>query len=324
MRSSTCVIGLGLIGGSLLRALSATGHQVSGYDASPDIRALARASGPGWRIAETVDEAMAGADVVILAVPFPAVVPALDEIATARYRGVLSDVTSVKGPVRRLVAERFPQARYVGGHPMAGKEVSSFAASDPGLFTGCAWALTLDPGTDQQRGQLADWLGMADLVTGLGARVVPVTSAEHDAAVALISHLPHLVASGVAAVAGTGLPATLAAGSYRDGTRVAASQPGLVAGMCGGNAAALGPALDLFITRLSEARRLLDNADPVRTLAGWLHDGHHARTGWPPRPGPVDELPVSEEELLRLGRDGGWVTAVAADRRTVSAVRPLR
>jgi len=319
VRSRTCVLGLGLIGGSLLRALSKAGHPVSGYDASPDTRAAARAADPGWRIADTVADAAADAAVVVLAVPLPGVPAVLDELAKARYQGLVSDVTSVKGPVRALIAERFPEARYVGGHPMAGKEVSGFAASDPGLFTDCAWALTLDPDR-----RLDDWLHLAELVTELGARVVPVTTEEHDTAVAVISHLPHLVASGIAAVAGTGLAATLAAGSYRDGTRVAASRSALVAAMCGGNAQALGPALDELLARLSQARRILDGPDPVRALTGWFGEGHLARTAWPPKPGPAADIPASEPELLRLGRDGGWVTAVSPDRRTVTGVRPAR
>jgi prephenate dehydrogenase len=316
------VIGLGLIGGSLLRALSTKGGSVTGYDASPEVRAVARAADAGWRIAGTVAEAVTGVDVVVLAVPLPAVPAVLDAITATGYQGLLSDVTSVKEPVRRLVVARSPQVRYVGGHPMAGKETSGFAAGDPELFTGCAWVLTVEPTTGP--GQLDDWLGMAALVTGLGARVVPVSSAEHDAAVALISHLPHLAAFGIAAVADTGLASTLAAGSYRDGTRVAVSRPDLVAAMCGGNTAALKPVLERFIARLSEARQLLDEPDPVRALTGWFGDGHQARTGWPPDPGPPGEIPVSVGELLRLGRDGGWVTDVSADRRTVTVVRPLR
>jgi prephenate dehydrogenase len=92
--------------------------------------------------------------------------------------------------------------------------------------------------------------------------------------------------------------------------------------MCGGNAGALGPAVDELIARLSEVRRLLDGPDPVRALTGWFGDGHLARTAWPAKPGPAHDIPVSEDELLRLGRDGGWVTAVSADRRAVTVVRP--
>jgi len=121
-------------------------------------------------------------------------------------------------------------------HPMAGKESSGFLAGGPQLFDGCAWVLCLEPGDTD----LTDWLTLAGLCTSLGARVVPVTAAEHDRAVAQISHVPHLLAAALSGVlAGNPLAGTLAAGSFRDGTRVAGSRPELIAAMCGGNAAAV-------------------------------------------------------------------------------------
>ena len=330
------VLGLGLIGGSLLRALAAAGHQVRGFDIDPDTRAAARGDAPTtsaarggdpevtrgrWRIVDTIPDAITDTDLVVLAVPLPAIGALIDHLAAERYPGIVTDVTSTKGPVRALFAERFPTARYVGGHPMAGKETSGFAASDPELFSGCSWVLTLD-GADSAA--LRDWLTVAELVVGLGARVVPVTTSDHDAVVARISHLPHLTAAAIAATAGTKLAATLAAGSYRDSTRVAASAPPLVAAMCGGNAAALAAALDHLIDELTEARRRLAQPDPITAITTWLEAGHRARIGWPPRAGSSEEIAVSTEALLGLGRDGGWITAVAADRRTVTAVRPLQ
>ncbi|WP_279582375.1 prephenate dehydrogenase/arogenate dehydrogenase family protein [Fodinicola feengrottensis] len=106
------------------------------------------------------------------------------------------------------MARSFPAARYVGGHPMSGTEKSGFAAADPALFTGRVWVLCLD-----ERTSVADWLRLADLYTSAGARVVPATAAEHDSAVAAISHLPHVVASAVAAgAADEPLALALAAG----------------------------------------------------------------------------------------------------------------
>ncbi len=317
------VLGLGLIGGSLLRALAAAGHTTRGYDASAETRTTAAAE--GWQIADSVAEAATGTDLVFLAVPLPAVADVLDQLGG--YAGIVSDVTSVKAPVADLVATRLPGARYVGGHPMAGKESSGFAASDPSLFHGCAWVLTIDSPPDratagQASAGLEDWGTVAELVTALGARVVPVTAAEHDAAVARISHLPHLVANAIAAT-GTGLAATLAAGSYRDGTRVAASAPALVAAMCGGNATALRGAVDQLIADLTEARRRLDTADPIAELTEWLAPGHTARVAWPPAAGPPESIDVSAGALLALGRDGGWLTGIAADRRRATAERPV-
>src|SRR5207248_3220321 len=125
-----------------------------------------------------------------LAVPLPAVGTVLDELAGAGYSGLVTDVTSVKGPVGALVRRSGLLAGYVGGHPMAGRETSGFAAADGDLFRDCAWVLCLEPGETD----LSDWLTLAQVVTGLGARVVPATAAEHDLAVAAVSHVPHLLA----------------------------------------------------------------------------------------------------------------------------------
>ncbi|MEJ3742263.1 prephenate dehydrogenase/arogenate dehydrogenase family protein [Actinomycetes bacterium KLBMP 9797] len=321
------VIGLGLIGGSVLRALAAAGHAVLGYDADPATRATARtaaAKAPAsarWQVTPTVRDAAAEAELVVVAVPLPAVEGVLIELGGHGYRGLVTDVTSVKGPVRDLVEARLPRlAGFVGGHPMAGRETSGFAAADAELFAGCAWVLCLEP----QETSLPDWLRLAGLVTGIGARVVPATADEHDRAVAAVSHVPHLLASALAATAGADpLAGTLAAGSFRDGTRVAASRPGLVAAMCGGNAAAVRPALDAALAALDEARAALDDPHPIAALERWLTPGYAARAAWPARPSEPVELPARTDVLLRLGRAGGWITAVSPDGRTVTAARPV-
>jgi prephenate dehydrogenase len=323
------VIGLGLIGGSLLRALAAAGHRVLGYDADPATRATARtaaARAPAatrWQVTAAVRDAVAGAELVVVAVPLPAVADVLDELVDAGYAGLVTDVTSVKAPVRDLVDRHLNRrhsrlAGFVGGHPMTGRETSGFAASDPGLFDGCAWVLCVEP----RQTQVGDWLELAALLTGLGARVVPAAADEHDRAVAAVSHVPHLLAAALAGSATEPLAATLAAGSFRDGTRVAVSRPDLVAAMCGGNAAAVGPALDAVLDALGRARGALAADDPMAALRTWLSPGHAARAGWPPHPGQPIDLPARADTLLRLGRAGGWVTTVAADRRSVTAVRP--
>jgi prephenate dehydrogenase len=328
------VIGLGLIGGSLLRALAASGHRVLGYDADPATRATARTAaarapaGSRWQITGSVRDAVSGAQLVAIAVPLPAVAEVLDELVATGYSGLVTDVTSVKGPVRELVAQRLHSrhsrlAGFVGGHPMAGRETAGFAAAEADLFAGCAWVLCLDP-ADEPVTTLADWLDVAALVTGLGVRVVPATAEEHDRAVAVVSHVPHLLASALAATAAEDpLALALGAGSFRDGTRVAASPPALTAAMCGGNAAAVVPALDAVLAALGAARdALAATADPIAALRPWLATGYAARTGWPPAPGKTLDLPARQDALLRLGRAGGWVSAVAADRRTVTATRP--
>jgi prephenate dehydrogenase len=325
------VIGLGLIGGSLLRALAGAGHHVLGFDADPAVRATARDAAARlparsrWQVTGTIRDAAAEADLVVLAVPLPALHQVLDALVSSGFHGLLTDVTSVKGPVREAVALRLsraanPVAGYVGGHPMAGRETSGFASSDPALFTGCAWVLCLDDGVS-----LDDWLTLAALFTELGARVVPATTEEHDRAVASVSHVPHLVATALAACAAEDLMAlTLAAGSFRDGTRVAATRPELVGAMCGGNADAVRDALDELRERLDQAAKALDQRDPVRAVREWVAEGHAARKAWPPDPGRPERVPAQADTLLRLGRAGGWITTVAPDRRTVTGFLPVR
>jgi prephenate dehydrogenase len=321
------VLGLGLIGGSLVRRLGAAGVAVTAYDADPGTRAVARTAAAmagrsrAWSVASSVAEAVESAEAVVLAVPLPALGRVFSAVAATGYEGLLTDVTSVKGPAADLAAAHLPRARWVGGHPMAGTERSGFMASDAALFDGCAWVLCLDRHT-----ALGDWLALAALYTGIGARVVPATSADHDAAVARISHLPHLVAAALAAAADEGpagpLALALAAGSFRDGTRVAATRPELTAAMTGANAAALRTELDALRTRLARFRHLLDAADPVAALAPALQDGHAVRAAWPATAGTPADLPVDANALLDLGRAGGWVTGVAENGRHVTVVRP--
>lgn len=312
----TAVIGLGLIGGSLLRALAADGHDVTGFDADPVTRDLARAD--GYRIAGSVAEAVRDAEVTALAVPLPVLPQVIAELAGRA--GLVTDVTSVKGPVRDLMAAHRVR-RFVGGHPMAGKETSGFAAADPQLFAGCAWVLCLEP----DETDLGDWLTLARLFTTMGARVVPVTAAEHDVAVARISHVPHLFAAALAGqLAGNPLVGALAAGSFRDGTRVAATRAELIAAMCGGNAEAVRGELRSLIAVLNSLEERLGAEDPVGALIPPLRAAGELRRAWPPAPGVPEELPASIPGLLELGRAGGWVTAVRDTELVASRPEPDR
>ena len=116
----TAVVGLGLIGGSLLRALAGAGHAVLGYDADPATRAMARTaaakapSGRRWQVAGTVRDAIAGADLVVLAVPLPAVGTVLDELAASGFSGLVTDVTSVKSAVAGRGQRTGPPVRPAG------------------------------------------------------------------------------------------------------------------------------------------------------------------------------------------------------------------
>lgn len=254
------VVGLGLIGGSVLRRLPGA----VGYDA--DVTTRESAAAARFAVADTVADAVAGAEVVVLAVPLPAVASVLGDVPSS---AIVTDVTSVKAPVRALAGS----ARFVGGHPMAGTERSGFAASDPVLFEGVAWVLCIEEDTD-----LEAWLTVAQLVLSTGARVVPSTADAHDEAVAKISHLPHVLAAAlVATAADDPLALRLAAGSFRDGSRVAATRPELTAAMCSGNADALDAVLGSAVEQIAQLQSKL--RDPA-ALQGLFGSAQSARLAW--------------------------------------------
>jgi prephenate dehydrogenase len=274
------VVGLGQLGGSLAAALLAAGREVSGWDVDPVARQAAQ--GRGVRIAQQL------AGVVVLAVPLPAMAGALDGL-DVDPDATVTDLGSVKVPVVAELGARFGD-RYVGGHPMCGTERSGPEAADPELFRGARWALCLESGTD-----LARWLRVAEVALEVGADVVPVTAPEHDDAVAAISAVPHLLAAALAAAAGEAgtLALSLAAGSFRDGTRVIGSDPGFVTAMVTGNAGPTSVALD-------RVRRQLDRPWPDLVAAG-----HAVRTFAPGR--RTVRVPLDRSALLALGRAGGAV-----------------
>jgi prephenate dehydrogenase len=311
------VLGLGLIGGSMVQAMRHSGIEVVGYDI--DARTAAEASSAGFPVAPSDAAAVHGADLVVLAMPLPQVRDALKSLAAHITSGtVLTDVGTLKAPVLQAARELVPQARFVGGHPLAGTEESGWTATDPLLFRDAPWTLTVEPDTD-----LAAWLQLAELVCDLGARPVPATAAEQDAAVARVIGLPHVLAEALALIglAGGPLGLSLAAGSYMSGSRVARTRPDLVATWCDGNPA-LVTALDDVIARLTRARDELAAQDSVFELA---EAGFHARMDWEHRRFEPVELPVDAGRLQDHGRSGGWITAVLRDDDGVRllGMRPL-
>jgi prephenate dehydrogenase len=298
-------VGLGLIGGSVALRLAGS-HDVVCWDTDPDTRRLG--AGAGLRLAGSVAAAATGADVAVVATPAAAVPATLAALAGTDCR-VVTDVGSVKAPVLAAARTAGLTDRYVGGHPMAGVERSGFTAADPGLLAGAVWVLALEEDTD-----LARWLTVAELVTAAGGRVLPTTAAAHDEAQARISGLPHLLATALAVTAGSGGPlaAALAAGSLRDGTRVAGSRPEFVAALCDGNRAALARVLDEALAALTDARQALVGGGTVLPLAV---GGHAARRAWAD-PAPAVGVRLDRDgatlrgELLALGAAGGTLDAV--------------
>lgn len=217
-RPIVAVAGLGLIGGSLARALTRAGYRVLGVDAPARTRAARRAGAIAASV-PSVAAAAREADVLVLAAPPAANLRLLREAARAASPAlVVTDVSSVKRPIA-AAARRLRLARFVGGHPMAGRERSGFAASSADLFRDAPWILT-----PSAAGPLKV---VARLAREVGARPVVVTEAAHDRAMAYLSHLPQVVAWALAAAARgdrvTARLLSLAGPGFRDMTRLAAS-----------------------------------------------------------------------------------------------------
>jgi prephenate dehydrogenase len=308
---AVCVVGAGLIGGSLLRGAGKAGRQAWGASASEATAARARAD--GFDVTADVDAALrraAEADaLVVLAVPLPAAADVLRRVDAVAPTCRLTDAVSVKVAVADAVARHAPRARYVGGHPMAGTAESGWAVGDADLFTGAAWVVVADDGLDRDV-----WRDVAELAWDCGARVVPAAADEHDLAVARVSHLPHLLAAVLAAV-GAGapdddLPLALAASSFADGTRVAGTRPELVLAMCEGNRDALLAAVDDALGRLGAMRGALASTGG---LAATVRAGHAARMRWAATREPLEhrvDRDTPFATLREIGRRGeavvGW------------------
>jgi prephenate dehydrogenase len=306
--TSVCVLGLGLIGGSVMRAAKAAGREVFGYNRSIDGVEAARFDGfdATDRINDVLARAAATSALIVLAVPVPALPIMLDHIRSSAPQCPLTDVTSVKLAVLQEVRSHGLVDRFVGGHPMAGTARSGWAAGNQRLFVGAPWVISVDDGVAPDV-----WAMVMHLALACGAVVVPARSEEHDAAAAAISHLPHLVAEALAVTAGdVPLAFALAAGSFRDGTRVAATAPDLVRAMCEANSDELSGALDRTIDLLTTARNHLAQGQPVAEL---VEAGHAARMRY-------DSFGRSQIVTVALGAEN-WRDELAAAGRAGGVIR---
>lgn len=258
------LVGLGLVGGSVARAVRAAepGWRLTAW--TPGGRGPGRALGAGVvdRAAGTLAEAVADAELVVLAAPPAACLGLLDDLARPAILpdgATVTDVASTKAALHeRARALGLP---YVGGHPMAGRETSGFDAATADLFAGRPWVVTEPVGGGDPR-------RVEDLAAACGARVVRLGAAEHDRLVAAISHLP-LVASVALAEAVAGGPgepepehlaaaAVLAASGWRDATRLARGDAAMGAGIAATNATAIAARLRAYRDRIDEWLVLLE------------------------------------------------------------------
>jgi prephenate dehydrogenase len=272
------VVGTGLIGGSIGLALRARGWHVTGRDAD-DARA-ARALELGALDAVGDDPT---ATVAFIATPVSVV--GHEAKAALAAGAVVTDVGSVKAPIVSAVGH----ARFVGGHPMAGSEQEGVDGADAALFEGATWVLTPTVDTDAEGYAL-----VRAIVSSLGADVVALPPDRHDALVALVSHVPHLTAATLMRLAAEGAEehATLlrlAAGGFRDMTRIAAGHPGIWPDICAENRDAIVDALDQLVTALRDMRDLVEAGDRPGLLDA-LERARSARVNLPTRMAAAENL----------------------------------
>jgi prephenate dehydrogenase len=305
------VIGVGLIGGSIgMAASQRLDAETVGFDPDALALALALERGAISHAAGSLEEAVEGADAVFVAAPVSAL-PALiaEALDAAGPEAVISDVGSTKREVAAVDDERF-----VGGHPLAGAETAGVGHARADLFDGAVWYLTPTERTSGIR-----YERLHRMLSAIGARPVAIDPQTHDTLLAIVSHLPHVLANVLAAQAasalgtlGQQLPA--AGPSFRDATRVAGASSAIWTDIYMSNRDMLGHAIDETIDRLRVVRETLRAGDATAVTA-W-NDGaaearhqllepqlgagelRELRVSVPNRPGVVAHL------ALELGRAG--------------------
>ncbi|HZK23887.1 MAG TPA: prephenate dehydrogenase [Oscillospiraceae bacterium] len=342
------IIGVGMMGGSLGKALLKRNlaKEVVGFDADPAALKQAQEVRAITRCAATVAEAVAEAEVVVLAAPVLAVCQLLAEIAPHLHDDtIVTDLCSTKAVVTEAAEQVLPAAvTFIGGHPMTGSEKEGVLAAEADLFENAIYILTGLPSP-----QLTE---MQHLVRRLGGLPVVFTPQQHDRQVAAISHLPHLAASvlvqTVASLNETTELLSLAGGGFRDSTRIALGSPQMWQEICLSNRDNLLAMLDLFAGELLQVRDFIACGNAEELLAhfagakqvrqqvpmrgkGLLPLLYNLFVFVPDQPGLIGEVAsllgeggvnIAEIELLRVREEAGGplrLGFVEADARRLAA-----
>lgn len=295
------VVGLGLIGGSIALDARAAGWPLVATDIDPSQREAATAA--GIAVVDHVEDAVVGADLVVVATPATQVADVLQRVDAARAAPVVATAVASVQAADVLGVEELGLTRvvHVGGHPMTGTERSGFRAARRGMFDGSPWIVTPRPG-DPRHAVAA----VVDLALGMRAMPVVLRPDEHDRTVALLSHLPHVLAYTayrrlrLVDDAGT---EHLAGGSFRDATRVAATRPSFWSEVLHLNRTAVADLVAEVRDDLGRMEEVLRDADGAAPLEELLVSGHR-EVGKPrpqvPAPTVLPDGPLPEEVLEQL------------------------
>ncbi len=277
-RRRAVIVGAGLMGGSVGAALRQQGWFVSAIDSLPTRAERGVELGLFDSVGPDDQAALTVICTPVLAVP--------DAVKSALSNGgVVTDIGSVKGPIVDLV----DHPRFVGGHPMAGSELEGIEGADPAMFVGRTWVLTPTQTTEP-----AAFALVHAVATAAGAMVVAVDPRRHDAIVATVSHVPHLMAATLMSFAADSAVehATLlrmAAGGFRDMTRIAGGHQDIWLDICEQNRAAIVQTLDALLGRLGNVREMVESGDRSG-LRAHLEHARTARLDLPVGAPPPEEL----------------------------------
>jgi prephenate dehydrogenase len=301
---TVAIIGVGLIGGSMAAALKALPDppRVLGIDTDQEALAYAVEHGvidegampEGEKAVEWLSDG--DVDLVVIATPARRAGEWLERLGAAGFAGVITDVASTKAGVLAAARSALEDpSRFVGGHPMAGSERSGVSAARADLFDGAYWLLTPTHDSDPDV-----YSAVHALVSSLGARVISVDADSHDEAVAIVSHVPHVAAAALVDLAAAhsgerGELMRLAAGGFKDTTRIAAGSSDLWTGICIDNATALAEGLEELRERLGRIEGLVRSRDAV-AIRTWLEGAAEVRRSlpaqWVPATARLTELSV--------------------------------
>ncbi|MGZ6391026.1 MAG: prephenate dehydrogenase [Ktedonobacterales bacterium] len=283
--SRVAILGLGLMGGSLALALRNAGvaEQIAGYDRTPEVAVRASERGMVDEACVAVAEAVREADLVVLAAPVLAERALLEQAAPHLTPGaVVTDLGSTKRVVVGWAEELLlVPAHFVGGHPMAGRELSGLDASDATLYHGAVWCLTPTPQTDPEVVRR-----LSSLITAVGASPLLLDPERHDHLIAGVSHLSILVAAGLvrtlASDGGWAELALLAAGGFRDTTRIASGDPRMARDICLTNRDEIVRWVDAYLATLHQLRDMVaaEEADGGATIEAHFREAREVREDW--------------------------------------------
>ena len=310
------IIGLGLIGGSIglaLKRADLDNLEIGGHDAEYGVNGRARKLGAIDKEARRPTEAAEGAALIIIATPILQVKAAFEAIAPALASGaVVTDTASTKRDVMSWAAEFLPEdISFVGGHPIAGKEMSGINAAEASLFDGRAWAVI--PSLNATESAIRT---VENFITMIGAVPTLIDAEEHDSYLAAVSHLPLMLSTALFSLTSRSQAwpelAPFAGTGFRDTTRLASSSPSMSHDISLTNRENLLHWLDRYMEELAGLRSIISSSDTQEELIERFATTQAARDAFmiapPEKPGPVPPSdPLSAGERMMSFMVGEYV-----------------